>query len=388
MCNFALLYSTAYILTDFSQIRPFHDSEVSEILNYIKDNPTMHQLLQFGFPKLSEQEQMKLFLSCKKIRDFQSRIMYPIIKSAINKSVTQLSDEGFEYLNPSQSYLFISNHRDIILDTSFLNVLLHEKGFKMTASAMGSNLVNTPFLLAFAKLNRNFIIHRGLSPRETLQKSQLVSKFIARCVIEKNRSVWIAQREGRTKDGDDRTQQGVIKMLSMNCPNNMSLMNYFKQLHIVPMAISYEFDPTDILKIPALLAQHHGVEYVKKENEDYNNIVQGLVGQKGCVHISVGRPLYEELDLIAEQEEHTNRQIQTLVELMDNKIHSQYKLFASNYIAYDLLNDIERFSDKYTEKELRQFERRLENRSNSEGNISRKKFLEMYANPVINKLKL
>jgi len=377
-----------YILTDFSQIRPFHDSEVSEILNYIKDNPTMHQLLQFGFPKLSEQEQMKLFLSCKKIRDFQSRIMYPIIKSAINKSVTQLSDEGFEYLNPSQSYLFISNHRDIILDTSFLNVLLHEKGFKMTASAMGSNLVNTPFLLAFAKLNRNFIIHRGLSPRETLQKSQLVSKFIARCVIEKNRSVWIAQREGRTKDGDDRTQQGVIKMLSMNCPNNMSLMNYFKQLHIVPMAISYEFDPTDILKIPALLAQHHGVEYVKKENEDYNNIVQGLVGQKGCVHISVGRPLYEELDLIAEQEEHTNRQIQTLVELMDNRIHSQYKLFASNYIAYDLLNDMERFSDKYTEKELRQFERRLENRSNSEGNISRKKFLEMYANPVINKLKL
>ena len=388
MCNFALLLLNLYILTDFSQIRPFHDSEVSEILNYIKDNPTMHQLLQFGFPKLSEQEQMKLFLSCKKIRDFQSRIMYPIIKSAINKSVTQLSDEGFEYLNPSQSYLFISNHRDIILDTSFLNVLLHEKGFKMTASAMGSNLVNTPFLLAFAKLNRNFIIHRGLSPRETLQKSQLVSKFIARCMIEKNRSVWIAQREGRTKDGDDRTQQGVIKMLSMNCPKDMSLMNYFKQLHIVPMAISYEFDPTDILKIPALLAQHHGVEYVKKENEDYNNIVQGLVGQKGCVHISVGRPLYEELDVIAEQEEHTNRQIQTLVELMDNRIHSQYKLFASNYIAYDLLNDMERFSDKYTEKELRQFERRLENRSNSEGNISRKKFLEMYANPVINKLKL
>ena len=127
MCNFALLLLNLYILTDFSQIRPFHDSEVSEILNYIKDNPTMHQLLQFGFPKLSEQEQMKLFLSCKKIRDFQSRIMYPIIKSAINKSVTQLSDEGFEYLNPSQSYLFISNHRDIILDTSFLNVLLHEK---------------------------------------------------------------------------------------------------------------------------------------------------------------------------------------------------------------------------------------------------------------------
>jgi hypothetical protein len=375
-------------LTDFSQIRPFHDSEVSEILAYIKDNPTIHQLLQFGFPNLSEEEQMQILLSCRKIRDFQSKIMYPIIKNAINKSVTQFSDDGFELLNPSQAYLFISNHRDIILDTSFLNVLLYEKGFKMTASAMGSNLVNTPFLLAFAKLNRNFIIHRGLPPRETLQKSQIVSKFIARCLIEKNRSVWIAQREGRTKDGDDRTQQGVIKMLSMNCPKSTSLMNYFKQLHIVPMAISYELDPTDILKIPALLAQHHGVEYVKQENEDYNNIVQGFVGQKGCVHISVGKPLYEELDIIAQEEEHSNRQIQALVELLDERIHSQYKLFPTNYIAYDILTESDRFSDKYTEKELRQFERRIENRSNSEGNISRKKFLEMYANPVINKLKL
>ena len=247
-------------MTDFSQIRPFHDSEVSEILGYIKDNPTMRQLLHFGFPKLSEEEQIKLLLSCKKIRDFQSRIMYPIIKNAISKSVTQFSGEGFEYLNPAQAYLFISNHRDIILDTSFLNVLLHENGFKMTASAMGSNLVNTPFLLAFAKLNRNFIIHRGLSPRETLEKSQIVSKFIGRCIIEKNRSVWIAQREGRTKDGNDRTQQGVIKMLSINCPKEMALMDYFKQLHIVPMAISYELDPTDVLKMPALLAQHHGEE--------------------------------------------------------------------------------------------------------------------------------
>ena len=375
-------------MTDFSQIRPFHDSEVSEILGYIKDNPTMRQLLHFGFPKLSEEEQIKLLLSCKKIRDFQSRIMYPIIKNAISKSVTQFSGEGFEYLNPAQAYLFISNHRDIILDTSFLNVLLHENGFKMTASAMGSNLVNTPFLLAFAKLNRNFIIHRGLSPRETLEKSQIVSKFIGRCIIEKNRSVWIAQREGRTKDGNDRTQQGVIKMLSINCPKEMALMDYFKQLHIVPMAISYELDPTDVLKMPALLAQHHGVEYIKTEDEDYHNIVQGFVGQKGSVHISLGKPLYEELDEIAAKEEHANKQIQALVELLDSKIYAQYKLFSSNYIAYDMLTGIHKFADKYTEKELRQFERRLENRSNSEGNISRTKFLEMYANPVINKLKI
>ena len=181
-------------MTDFSQIRPFHDSEISEILNYIKDNPTILQLLQFGFPELDNQEQMQLLLSCRKIRDFQSRIMYPIIKRAISKSVTEFSDEGFDRLNTSNAYLFISNHRDIILDTSFLNVLLYEKGFKMTASAIGSNLVKTPFLSAFARINRNFIIHRGLPARETLQKSQIVSQFIARCLLEKNRSVWIALR--------------------------------------------------------------------------------------------------------------------------------------------------------------------------------------------------
>ena len=375
-------------MTDFSQIRPFHDSEISEILNYIKDNPTILQLLQFGFPELDNQEQMQLLLSCRKIRDFQSRIMYPIIKRAISKSVTEFSDQGFDRLNTSNAYLFISNHRYIILDTSFLNVLLYEKGFKMTASAIGSNLVKTPFLSAFARINRNFIIHRGLPARETLQKSQIVSQFIARCLLEKNRSVWIAQREGRTKDGNDRTQQGVIKMLSMNCPKNVSLMNYFKQLHIVTMAISYELDPTDVLKMPALLAQHHGKEYVKSENEDFNNIVQGFVGQKGCVHISVGTPLYEELDIIEKEEEHINKQIQAVVELLDTKIHSQYRLFPTNYIAYDILTNQQQFKEQYTDKEVRQFERRLENRSNVEEDISRTKFLEMYANPVINKLKL
>ena len=135
----------------------------------------------------------------------------------------------------------------------------------------------------------------------------------------------------------------------------MALMDYFKQLHIVPMAISYELDPTDVLKMPALRQQHHGVEYIKTEDEDYHNIVQGFVGQKGSVHISLGKPLYEELDEIAAKEEHANKQIQALVELLDSKIYAQYKLFSSNYIAYDMLTGIHKFVDKYTEKEVRQF---------------------------------
>ena len=211
-------------MSEFSDIRPFDDCEVSDVLIHLKNNPTMLKLLQFAFPKLSEEEQLQKLLSCKKIRNFQERIMYPIIQNAIAKSVTEFTSEGFENLSKDKAYLFISNHRDIILDTSFLNTILYEKGFKMTASAIGDNLVRKSFLLALAKLNRNFLIHRGLSPRETLEKSKVVSKFNARSIIKKNRSIWIAQREGRTKDGNDRTQQGVIKMLFMNCPKEISLM--------------------------------------------------------------------------------------------------------------------------------------------------------------------
>ena len=372
-------------MSEFSDIRPFDDCEVSDVLIHLKNNPTMLKLLQFGFPKLSEEEQLQKLLSCKKIRNFQERIMYPIIQNAIAKSVTEFTSEGFENLSKDKAYLFISNHRDIILDTSFLNTILYEKGFKMTASAIGDNLVRKSFLLALAKLNRNFLIHRGLSPRETLEKSKVVSKFIARSIIKKNRSIWIAQREGRTKDGNDRTQQGVIKMLSMNCPKEISLMQYFKQLNIVPMAISYELDPTDILKMPVLIAEHYGEQYIKSEDEDFNNIVQGFVGQKGRVNVCVGKPLYDELDQIEQQEVHINKQIQAVVDLIDKRIHQQYHLFPTNYIVYSILNQTDKYTSEFSEREFRQFERRMENRS-SVSEVIRKKYLEMYANPVHNRL--
>lgn len=380
-------FKNKIVLSEFSNIRPFHDSEVSEVLTHVKDNETMLKLLPFAFPSLSEDERLERLLSCKKISDFQKRIMYPIILRAISRSVKIFSWEGFERLDPNKAYLFISNHRDIILDTSFLNFTLHNLGFKMTASAIGDNLVRKPFLLALAKLNRNFLIHRGLPPREMLEKSRIVSKFIHRYIAEKNRSVWIAQREGRTKDGNDYTQQGVLKMLSMNCPSEMSIMQYLKSLHIVPMAISYEFDPTDTMKIPALMAQHHGVEYIKSKDEDFKNIVMGFVGQKGRVHIAVGEPLNKELDAIETQYQHANKQIQAVAELLDRKIHQQYKLHPSNYIAYDILTQSASFEKQYSPKERRQFERRVAKRGFFEDKVAEQKYLEMYANPVRNKFR-
>lgn len=375
-------------MSEFTQIRPFDNHEVAQVVMQLKDNQTMKDLLGFGFPHMDEKQREEKLLSCRRVSDFQKKIMYPIVRMAISKSVTELTHSGFEKLDRKRAYLFISNHRDIILDTSFLNITLEDLGFKMTASAIGDNLVRKPFLLAFAKMNRNFLIHRGISGKEMLEKSKIVSKFINRYLNRKNRSVWIAQKQGRTKDGNDHTQQGVLKMLSLNCPEELSVMKYFKTLRIVPMSISYELDPTDILKMPFLVAEHKGEEYKKSSNEDFNNIVQGFLGQKGRVHIGVGEPLDEELGKIEEKfPGQLNKQINAVAELLDQRIYVQYKLWPTNYLAYDLLVGTNEFQSEYSDKEIRQFTRRITNRSGQDDPVSKNKYLEMYANPVKNKLK-
>ena len=372
-------------MTDyFKSIRPFNDNEVARALSQIKDNPLIRAMMAYAFPDETTEERERRLLACQKVSDFQEDIMYQVVTKAIEKSISEFTCDGFDGLDPRKAYVFVSNHRDIVLDTSLLNVALYDNHLSMTASAMGDNLLRTKYLKILAMLNRNIIIYRSLPPREALEHSKLVSEYIYHCITEEHRNVWIAQREGRTKNGDDRTQQGVLKMLTLNAPEDISPLQYLKTLNLVPMSISYEFDPTDVLKLPALIAQHNGVEYVKSKKEDFENIIQGLLGQKGRVHISVGQPLYDQIDTIEATHQHLNKQLQALAECLDRAIHQQYKLFPANYIAYDLLNDTSIYKEYYNEKDFRRFERRMNNRSNSE-DLSQKKFLEMYANPVKNK---
>lgn len=368
----------------FKSIRPFNDDEVPKALLQIKDTPLIQAMMAYAFPEDTPAQRVERLLACQKVSDFQVDIMYQVVTKAIEKSITEFTCDGFSALDPKKAYVFVSNHRDIILDTSLLNVALHDNHLAMTASAMGDNLLKKKYLKILAMLNRNIIIYRSLPPREALEHSKIVSEFIHNCITVNHRNVWIAQREGRTKNGDDRTQQGVLKMLTLNTPEGVTPLQYLKTLNIVPMSISYEFDPTDVLKLPALIAQHNGVKYVKSKKEDFENIIQGLLGQKGRVHISVGQPLYEQIDTIETTYQHLNKQLQALAESLDHAIHQQYKLFPANYIAYDLLNNTSIYKNCYNEKEFRQFERRMNNRSKSE-DLSQKKFLEMYANPVKNK---
>ncbi len=370
----------------FDAIRPFYDSEINEALQDIVNHPMMKALMNFSFPGVADEVWKEQLRKTHSIRDFQCNFIYQSIQKVLEKSSEGMTTSGFENLKPNTSYLFISNHRDILLDTTLLNMALFEHGLVMTASAIGDNLVKKAFLSTLAKLNRNFLVQRGLTPREMLQSSKLLSEYIGRLLLHENRSVWIAQREGRTKDGKDETNPGVLKMLGMGS-DEKNLMDYFKKIQIVPVSISYEYDPTDALKMPQLMAEANNEVYIKEKNEDFMTILSGALGQKKRIHIHVGKVLDTEIDEIKATDESSNKQIATLAQVIDDAILSNYKLWTTNFIAYDIVNKTDYYSHLYTENEKSLFERRLEMRIDHDNPIALEGFLAMYANPVANKLK-
>ena len=373
-------------MTKFDSIRPYYDSEVNEALKSLLYHPMMKAMMDFTFPELEDEIWKEQLSRTHSIRDFQVNFVYQSIQRVLERSSEGLTTSGFEKLEPNASYLFISNHRDIILDTSLLNVSLIDHGLVMTASAIGDNLVQKDFLLKLSKLNRNFLVQRGLSPRELLQSSKLMAEYMYHLLSKENRSVWIAQREGRTKDGNDATHQGVLKMVAM-ANDEVRVMDYFKKLKIVPVSISYEYDPTDALKMPQLIALLKDEVYIKEKNEDFITLLSGIIGQKKRIHIHVGDVLENEYEKIIAENDNNNKQIQALAQVIDGFILQSYKLWPTNFIAYDILYKTTRFEHLYNEKERQLFERRLEMRIDADNETMREGFLAMYANPVVNKLK-
>lgn len=370
----------------FDAIRPFYDSEINDAILKVINHPMMKALMNFTFPDVDDSVWKEQLRKTHSIRDFQCNFIYHSIRKIIEKSSDGLTTSGFEKLEKGESYLFISNHRDILLDTTLLNTALFEHGLVMTASAIGDNLVKKDFLNVLAKMNRNFLVQRGLTPREMLESSKILSEYIRHLLLEESRSVWIAQREGRTKDGNDATNPGVLKMVGM-ASDEMNLMDYFKKIKVVPVSISYEYDPTDVLKIPQLLAEANNEIYIKEKNEDFMTLLSGVMGQKKRIHMHIGDVLDKEIDKIKEEFDKPNKQILALAQVIDDSILSNYKLWPTNYIAYDILNNSNTYSHLYTEDEKSLFERRLEMRIDAENPIALQGLLAMYANPVVNKLK-
>jgi 1-acyl-sn-glycerol-3-phosphate acyltransferase len=373
-------------MSKFDEIRFFDDSEVNEALLGIARDPMMNALMSFTFPDTDKKIWREQFKNIHSVSDFQHNFIAYTIRQILAKSSEGLTTSGFDKLDKQTPYLFISNHRDIVLDTSLINLVLLEKGLIMTASAIGDNLVQKTFLHDLAKLNRNFLVQRGLPLREQLKSSQIMSEYIKELLHKENRSVWIAQREGRTKDGNDVTQQGVLKMLAM-AAEDMPLADYFKTLKIVPVSISYEYDPTDSLKMPQLLARHRDEEYVKGKDEDFMTMLSGVLGQKKRIHLHAGNVLDTELDDIAANSENKNKQLQAIAQIIDDSIIQNYRLWPTKFIAYDLLHNTDTYADQYTEQEKQLFVRRLEMRIDPSDAISKEFFLTMYANPLINKMK-
>ncbi|MEO8255088.1 MAG: 1-acyl-sn-glycerol-3-phosphate acyltransferase [Flavobacterium sp.] len=370
----------------FDEIRPYYDSEINKAIKKVINHPMLKSLMNFSFPGIADEVWKEQLMKTHSIRDFQCNFIYQSVQKVLEKSSEGLMTSGFEHLEPNTSYLFVSNHRDILLDTTLLNATLFEHDLVMTASAIGDNLVKQPFLNVLAKLNRNFLVQRGLSPREMLLSSKNLSEYISHLLQHENRSVWIAQREGRTKDGNDVTNPGVLKMLGM-ANDEANLMDYFKKIKIVPVSISYEYDPTDALKMPQLLAEANNEVYVKEENEDFMTILSGALGPKKRIFIHIGKVLDTEIDAIVAENDNVNKQIQGLAQAIDDSILKSYKLWPTNYIAYDILNKTDKYSHFYTETEKAVFQRRLEKRIDSANPIALQGLLDMYANPVVNKLK-
>ncbi|MFC5624040.1 1-acyl-sn-glycerol-3-phosphate acyltransferase [Algoriphagus winogradskyi] len=370
-------------MSQFDSIRPFYDVEANAAIRKIVDDPMLEAMMSFTFPNDTKEHWKDLMVHTHSLRDFQVNFIYPGVQKVIEKSSDGLSTGGFEQLQPNTAYLFISNHRDIILDTSLLNSCLYENSLILTTSAIGDNLIQKPFLHTLSRLNRNFAIKRGLQGRALLESSQLASAYIKKSLLTENRSVWTAQREGRTKDGNDATHRGVLKMLTLS-EEGANPFGYFEKIKVVPISISYEYDPTDVLKMPEWLAKSRDEKYIKSENEDFMNLLRGIMGTKKRIHLQVNGLLDKEIQEISKMEISQPDKLSKLAETIDQKIWAGYKLWPSNYIAHDLLYGDNEYVEFYSEEEKSSFEKRMHEKVNMKNDFLVKSFLAMYANPVNN----
>lgn len=371
---------------DFESIRPYEDHEIQTVFNRLKKEDSFMKLLGFLYPSLPPEKFMDRLMSLTSIRQFQEEVISAYIQNVLKDTTKGVTVTGLDYLDPKESYLFISNHRDIVLDPAILNVLLVEHGFNTTEIAIGDNLLIFPWITDLVKLNRTFIVKRNLTVRQIMESSRTLSYYIRHALKVKKHSIWIAQREGRSKDGNDRTQVSLMKMF--NISGQDSLVNNFKELKIVPVSISYEFDPCDYLKAEEFFLKQDNPDFVKTQDDDLKHMITGLKGRKGHIHFSFGKPLVDELTPI-EALTVKNDQFAAMAKVVDNHVHANYKLWPGNYVAWDLLNESDKYSDCYSDEEKNIFvtyvNEHLE-RTDCDRDFIYRSLLEMYANPVINKM--
>lgn len=371
----------------FDDIRPYNDNEIKDVLKRLAEEPGFIKFAQHLNKRCNENTIKKNFSNINSIADFQHKLVYFTVKSIITNTTKGLKFSGFEKLNPEKNYLYITNHRDIILDSSFLNVILHDNNFDTTEIAIGDNLLSFKWINDLVRLNKSFIVHRNVSPRLAYEYSKQLSEYIRCSITEKHNSIWLAQREGRTKNGDDKTQPALMKMLSISSEKDL-IESYF-DLNIQPVSISYEYDSCDNLKVAELYARLLNPDFKKAKNEDLISMGKGISNQKGRVHFAFGNPINESLIKLVDIK-NKKELIKKISQIIDNEINKNYMLWHTNFIAYDILNNSDKFADKYSIIEKNDFiiymSKSLKKIS-GDNKIIKKMFLDIYANPVINKIK-
>lgn len=375
---------------NFDEIRCFKNEEVHAALERLSEEKQFMKVMSTVYPLLPKEVIKQRLMTFQSNFSFQKEIIYPFLQYLEANKTTGIKLNGVEMIQKEDAYLYISNHRDIILDSAFLCGKFIEKGMDTVEIAIGDNLLIYPWIEDLARVNKSFIVKRGLSARSVLESSQRLSAYIAHTITDKKQSVWIAQREGRAKDSNDKTQESLLKMFNMS--GEGAFIENLIQLNICPLSISYEYDPCDFLKAKEFQLRRDQPEFKKQAQDDLINMETGVMGYKGKVIYEITGSINNDLREVGEKFNHRNEQIAQTALLIDKRIHSNYSIFANNRIAYDLLQGEERFKHEYSLMEKLDFEHYLLKQiskieiENKDENFLRKKLLEMYANPLINKL--
>lgn len=378
------------IPVEFDDIRPYTDEEFETVLKRLLSDPAFADALDSSIGRIPRKMMFRRAGKCHNAIELHRKLISPAV-NLLMKFVSTGLDSNFKSLSPIKGCrTFISNHRDIVMDSALLDVLLIREGADSVEIAIGDNLLAKPWISDLVRLNRSFVVHRSLPPSEFIESSRLLAKYIRYAIDIRKSSVWIAQREGRAKDSDDRTQKSMLKMLAMSDDGNV--IDTLMALHIVPLAISYEYDPCDWLKAEEFQLKRDNPDYRKSREDDLKNMKTGIFGRKGHVHYHAAECIDRELAGI-DRSRPRNWQLERAAEIIDRNIHLNYMIFPGNWVALDLLNGNDNCSSHYTESQRKRFVRYIEKQlrkidiKNPDWDFLRTRILEMYANPLVNHLK-
>ena len=378
--------------SEFSDICPIDDKDFHNEMSILVQEPGFRHIINMFLPGYKYSQLVKVLLSLNNKKDWQLKIMKPFMDGLLAKTTSGLTVSGIENLDKDTPHVFITNHRDIVLDSAQLSYSLIKAGFDTCEIAIGNNLLIFDWINKLVRLNKCFIVKRNLGRMQTLTAAVQLSNYIHFALTKKHASIWIAQREGRCKDSNDRTQESLIKMLSYG-NRDKSFIESLKELNIAPIAISYEYDPNDYLKAKEFLLKSKDPNFKKSPEDDLISMKTGIMGFKGQVHYSFMPCINDMLDYIPDDLDKF-LSVSRVCTMIDHCIHSSYKVFKTNYMAHDILFDDKKFADKYTPEELDGFKKYLSDQIDKtdiplqefDRYYMYSKMLQMYSNPLTNQL--